>query len=53
MFLDVPTRWVELAERLEQLSFKHQRPYVRMSLGAAMPLACGDRVFVLAGPEFG
>jgi len=53
VFLDVPTRWGELAERLEQLSFKHQRPYVRMSLGAAARLECGDRVFVLAGPEFG
>ena len=53
VFLDVPTRWSELARRLEQLSFKRQRPYVRMSLGAATPLACGDRVFVLAGPEFG
>jgi GNAT superfamily N-acetyltransferase len=53
VFLDVPTRWSELARHLEQSSFKHQRPYVRMSLGAAVPLACGDRVFVLAGPEFG
>jgi GNAT superfamily N-acetyltransferase len=53
VFLDVPTRWSELARHLEQSSFKHQRPYVRMSLGAAEPLACGDRVFVLAGPEFG
>ena len=53
VFLDVPKRWSALAQRLEQLSFTRQRPYVRMSLGATAPLACGDRMFVLAGPEFG
>jgi len=53
VFLDVPKRWSGLAQRLEQLSFARQRPYVRMSLGAGAPLACGDRMFVLAGPEFG
>lgn len=53
VFLDVPTRWHELAARLEQLGFVRQRPFVRMSLGTGAPLACGDRVFVLAGPEFG
>jgi len=53
VFLDVPRRCDALAQRLEQLSFTRQRPYVRMALGAATPLACGDRMFVLAGPEFG
>ena len=53
VFLDVPKRWSGLAQRLEQLSFARQRPYERMSLGAGAPLACGDRMFVLAGPEFG
>ncbi len=53
IFLDVPKRWGELASWLERLAFVRQRPYVRMSLGAAAPLACGERTFVLAGPEFG
>ena len=53
VFLDVPKRWSELATWLERLAFVRQRPYVRMSLGAGAPLACGDRMFVLAGPEFG
>jgi hypothetical protein len=53
IFLDVPSRWRELVTRLERLSFVRQRPFVRMSLGSARPLACGDRLFVLAGPEFG
>lgn len=53
IFLDLPKRWSELATWLEGAGFVRQRPYVRMSLGAATPLACGDRSFVLAGPEFG
>lgn len=53
VFLDVPSRWRDLATRLERLGFMRQRPFVRMSLGSGAPLACGDRVFVLAGPEFG
>jgi GNAT superfamily N-acetyltransferase len=53
IFLDVPKRWPELASWLEQVSFVRQRRYVRMSLGSAAALACGDRTFVLAGPEFG
>ncbi len=53
VFLDVPSRWRELANRLERRGYVRQRPFVRMSLGTAAPLACGDRLFVLAGPEFG
>lgn len=53
VFLDVPKRWAALAAWLEQIGFVRQRPYTRMSLGAAAPLDCGDRLFVLAGPEFG
>ena len=53
VFLDVPKRWSELAAWLEQAGFARQRPYLRMSLGSAAPLVCGDRMFVLAGPEFG
>jgi GNAT superfamily N-acetyltransferase len=53
IFLDVPKRWAELIAWLERAAFVRQRPYVRMALGSAAPLACGDRMFVLAGPEFG
>jgi len=30
-----------------------QRPFVRMALGDARPAAARERVFALAGPEFG
>jgi len=53
IFLDVPKRWAELATWLEGAGFVRQRPYVRMSLGSAATLECGERSFVLAGPEFG
>jgi len=53
VFLDVPTRWSALAEALEARRFVRQRPFVRMDLGAPQPSACDDRLFVLAGPEFG
>ncbi len=53
IFLDVPRRWAELAAWLEGSAFSRQRPYVRMVLGSAAVPACGERMFVLAGPEFG
>ena len=53
VFLDVPTRWSALTAWLEARGFVHQRPFVRMDLGAPQPMACDDRLFVLAGPEFG
>ena len=53
VFLDVPKRWSELAAWLEQAGFVRQRPYLRMALGAGAPMTCGDRMFVMAGPEFG
>ena len=52
LFLDVPTRWRELAAALETRGFVRQRPFARMALGGA-PFACSDRLFALAGPEFG
>ena len=52
LFLDVPTRWRELAAALETRGFARQRPFARMALGGA-PFACGDRLYALAGPEFG
>ncbi len=53
IFLDVPRRWAELAAWLERNAFGRQRPYARMVLGSGAVPACGDRMFVLAGPEFG
>ena len=52
LFLDVPMRWRELANSLEARGFVRQRPFARMALGGA-PFACGDRLYALAGPEFG
>jgi len=52
VFIDVPTRWADIAAWLAQRGFVRQRPYVRMALGGA-PIACDDRQFALAGPEFG
>ena len=52
LFLDVPTRWRELAAALEARGFVRQRPFARMALGGA-PFVCGDRLYALAGPEFG
>ncbi len=53
VFLDVPRDRPELAAWLEAQDFTRQRPFVRMSLGAAHPPTLGATSFVLAGPEFG
>jgi GNAT superfamily N-acetyltransferase len=52
VFVDVPTRWTELAAWLESNGFVRQRPFLRMALGTS-PRPCDDRQFALAGPEFG
>lgn len=53
VFLDVPERWSALRAWLEQNGFARQRSFVRMSLGAAPITSVNDRLFLLAGPEFG
>ena len=53
IFLDLPRDRPELAAWLEAQGFTRQRPFVRMSLGAAHPPKLGAKSFVLAGPEFG
>lgn len=53
VFLDVPERWAALRAWLEQAGFVRQRSFVRMSLGTAPIASVNDRLFVLAGPEFG
>jgi len=52
-FLDVPSRWRAFAVALEGRGCTRQRPFVRMDLGAPQAVACDERLFVLAGPEFG
>ncbi|MFT3820588.1 MAG: GNAT family N-acetyltransferase [Rubrivivax sp.] len=55
VFLDVPRRWSRLTAWLSAHGFTPQRGFVRMALcrdgrdGPEVP----ERVFVLAGPEFG
>lgn len=56
VFLDVPSRWLELAQALVARGFRPQRGFVRMALAASLPVCAeqaGDEQFVLAGPEFG
>jgi len=53
IFLDLPRAHRPLAERLERQGFARQRPFVRMSLGAAEAPRLAAGMFVLAGPEFG
>jgi hypothetical protein len=52
VFLDVPRRWERLTAWLNAHGFAPQRGFVRMALGGDGP-EVPDRVFVLAGPEFG
>lgn len=53
VFLDLPRAHREVAGWLEQQGFTRQRPFVRMTLGAATPPEVGPGMVVLAGPEFG
>lgn len=53
VFIDVPQRCVALATDLERRAFTRQRAFTRMAFGASQLLAARDRVFALAGPEFG
>lgn len=53
VFLDLPKRWASLAAVLSARGFRPQRPFVRMALGGAPALAGSERLFVVAGPEFG
>jgi ribosomal protein S18 acetylase RimI-like enzyme len=53
IFLDVPKSRRDIVAWLERHGFTRQRPFVRMSLGAAHPPALCAGACVLAGPEFG
>ena len=51
--LDVPARWGALAALLAGLGFRRQRSFLRMGLGRATPFGDPNRLFAVAGPEFG
>ena len=53
VFIDVPTRWTALAALLDGRGFVRQRTFRRMALGDSPALSSSERVFALAGPEFG
>ena len=53
VFIDVPVRCTPVVDELARRGFVRQRSFVRMALGDARAAAARDRVFALAGPEFG
>jgi len=53
VFIDVPVDSTAIADALTRRGFMRQRPFVRMALGDARAAAARERVFALAGPEFG
>ena len=52
-FIDVPVHRTSIADALTRRGFARQRSFVRMALGDAGAAAARERVFALAGPEFG
>jgi len=53
VFIDVPVHRTSITEALTRRGFVRQRPFVRMALGDPHAAAARERVFALAGPEFG
>jgi GNAT superfamily N-acetyltransferase len=53
IFIDVPVHCPALARELARRGFTRQRSFVRMALGDPRAAAVRERVFALAGPEFG
>jgi len=53
VFIDVPVHRASIADALTRRGFVRQRPFVRMVLGDPHAAAARERVFALAGPEFG
>ena len=52
-FIDGPVHRTSIADDLTRRGFVRQRPFVRMVLGDPHAAAARERVFALAGPEFG
>jgi len=53
VFVDAPTRSPAFQAALAERGFVRQRPFVRMALGDVAALHASERVFAVAGPEFG
>lgn len=53
VFIDVPTVWGGIAGWLCARGFSVQRGFARMALGRAEPFCRPERLFAVAGPEFG
>ena len=53
VFIDVPVHCSEIAHELARRGFARQRSFVRMARGDQRAAAARERVFALAGPEFG
>jgi GNAT superfamily N-acetyltransferase len=52
-FIDVPVHRTSIADALTRRGFARQRSFVRMALGDVRAAAARERIFALAGPEFG
>jgi GNAT superfamily N-acetyltransferase len=52
-FIDVPVIWTGLRRWLAERGFTIQRDFSRMALGRHRPFGHPDRLFAVAGPEFG
>lgn len=53
VFIDVPQRWQKIGKWLERHGFSIQRSFARMALGRSEPFGKQERLFAVAGPEFG
>ena len=53
LFIDVPSVWRRIGNWLTARGFEIQRSFTRMALGRAEPFSQPNRLFAVAGPEFG
>lgn len=53
VFIDVPSAWQGIANWLSDRGFVFQRGFTRMALGRAEPFGNPQKLFAVAGPEFG
>ncbi|TAN15263.1 MAG: GNAT family N-acetyltransferase [Rhizobiaceae bacterium] len=53
VFIDVPVRQRDIGEMLARHGFTRQRSFSRMAYGSTMPFGKPERLFAVAGPEFG
>lgn len=53
IFIDVPSIWTDVASWLRRRGFTVQRSFTRMAYGRSEAFGQIDRIFAVAGPEFG